>query len=133
VSDIRFTPSQDGDQTLSSKKLNVSTTADGYKISGKDATTNSDGSIHWELSETIRLPVYDRYASSLTFEFGSSPVPFVDGTEAVAVLWFQDLVDDEEEEVRIPVVKSKDLKTLRQNVCLRWLDASRGSSFSDAQ
>jgi hypothetical protein len=36
--------------------------------------------------------------------------------KALAVLWLQELVDDEERVIRIPVLKSKDLKQLRQNV-----------------
>lgn len=36
--------------------------------------------------------------------------------KALAVLWLQELVDDEERVIRIPVLKSKKLKQLRQNV-----------------
>lgn len=36
--------------------------------------------------------------------------------KALSVLWLQELVDDEERAIRIPVLKSKNLKQLRQNV-----------------
>lgn len=35
--------------------------------------------------------------------------------EAFAVLWLQDLVDDEPKEIRIPIIQGKDMSTLRQN------------------
>ena len=37
-------------------------------------------------------------------------------TKALAVLWLQELVDDEERDIRIPLLVGKDLKQLRQNV-----------------
>ncbi|KAG8772899.1 hypothetical protein FRC12_002832 [Ceratobasidium sp. 428] len=36
--------------------------------------------------------------------------------DAVAVLWLKDIPDDEETEIRVPVVVGKDLRQLRQNV-----------------
>jgi hypothetical protein len=96
------------------------------------ATTHDDGSVNWDLDEMIRLPVYDRYASSLTFELGSSGLPLVaGGPDAIAVLWLQDLVDDEEEELRIPLITGKDLKNLRQQV--RWLAASKSSDLTTSR
>ena len=36
--------------------------------------------------------------------------------QGTAILWLKDLVDDEEQEVEIPLLVAKDLRQLRQNV-----------------
>jgi hypothetical protein len=64
------------------------------------------------------VAVYSRFQSVLTIQAMGSAVLGVLGSEAKAlsVLWLQELVDDEERSIRIPVLKSKNLKQLRQNV-----------------
>ena len=84
----------------------------------KDADV-SNGTISWEM-ETLRLPIYSRYQSSLVFELGKSggplsPIGVGVKPEAMAVLWLQDLTDDVEQEVKLPLVVTSDPKTLRQN------------------
>lgn len=67
------------------------------------------------------LAVYSRFQSVLTIQAMGSAHLGILGSEAkaLAVLWLQELVDDEERVIRIPVLKSKNLKQLRQNVSPR--------------
>lgn len=77
----------------------------------------------WKLNEpAIRLPVYLRYSSALVFAIGSSSGMMGIGgnVEAVGNLMCSDLLDNEHQEVKVPIVKGKDLKILRQNVSHRW-------------
>ncbi|CAE6468691.1 unnamed protein product [Rhizoctonia solani] len=73
----------------------------------------SEGVVSYNI-EKLRLPVYSRYASSCVFEFGGGGI-MGRVPDAIAVLWLKDLVDDEETDVRIPVVVGKDIRQLRQN------------------
>lgn len=73
-------------------------------------------SILWNV-DCLRLPVYNRYSASLTFEIGGS-LAIAGGRqpEALAVLWLQDLVDNEETDIVLPVVMGRNLRHLKQNV-----------------
>lgn len=118
ASDVRFEPEPDFSEGLGSKKLEIMTSLDSHVISSRHATQDGQN-IVWQLNEQhIRLPIYMRYATSLVFTVGpSTSVMGIGGKpDAVGSLMFQDLVDDEEQEVRVPVVVGKDLKTVRQNV-----------------
>ncbi|KIO34237.1 hypothetical protein M407DRAFT_3653 [Tulasnella calospora MUT 4182] len=77
------------------------------------AVDSATGKLTWEFDQ-LRLPVYTRYASSVYFEFGTGGL-FDRKPDAIAVLWLNDVVDDQETMVEIPVVVGKDLKQLRQN------------------
>jgi len=71
--------------------------------------------------DKLRLPVYSRYQSSICFGIGKGggPLSFMgigDKPDAVAVLWMQDLTDDIEQDVQIPVFVSDDIENLKQNV-----------------
>lgn len=66
------------------------------------------------------MPVYSRYRSSVVFEIGKgdgvlSTLGVKKVPEAIAVLWLQDLTDDIEQEVKLPVLVGENLGTLRQN------------------
>lgn len=100
---------------LKSQTLVVSTTDSTEKIGS--AETNGDNSHMTWNTEMVRLPVYSRYASSLTFDIGYKAGfgPLKGQAAALAVQWLQDLPDDEEVEIKIPILMSNDLKTLRQN------------------
>jgi len=108
--------SVEGSTVVGSKaqKLIIATT-DSREITPANQATAQNGRLTWQLNSALRLPVYSRHASSLTFEIG---------TNALAVLWLKDMVDDEEADVRIPVVTAKDLKQLRQNVLTDFTEKS---------
>jgi hypothetical protein len=75
-----------------------------------------DSKVRWNV-DCLRLPVYNRYSSSLTFDIGGGTSITSGSTpEAIAVLWLQDLVDDEETPIELPVVVGKNIKQLKQNV-----------------
>ena len=96
---------------LMTKSLVLSTTDSTEKIPKSMAEGASDSEVIWNLEDTLRLPVYSRYNTALTFQFGSASNP-----AALASLWLKDLPDDEEQRIKIPVIIGKELKQLRQNV-----------------
>jgi hypothetical protein len=78
-----------------------------------------DGSTVTWGGEEIFLPVYSRYQSNVVFEFGNSGIRQVVGKgkpEAIAVMWLQDLTDNVEGEVELPVIVGPNFGNLRQNV-----------------
>lgn len=116
-------------------KLTVKTT-DSTAVIPKKAAEVHGSEIYWDL-ENVRLPVYTRYASSVVFELGShggvANLLKKAGPDAIAVLWLQDLTDDVEQEVKLPIFVGDDLTNLRQNAindftakhhtfrCVGWL------------
>jgi hypothetical protein len=114
LSDITVTPEPHSSGKFPSRptKLHVSTTDSTEVISPKSASLSNDA-LSYNI-EKLRLPVYSRYASSCVFEFGGGGIMGA-APDALAVLWLKDLVDDEEMDVRVPVVVGKDLRQLRQN------------------
>ncbi|KZT59170.1 hypothetical protein CALCODRAFT_516259 [Calocera cornea HHB12733] len=96
----------------------VASTTDSTEVIPKSEAVLKSNSVSWTFDEKVRLPVYSRYASSLVFEVGGGGVSVTGGNspDAVAVLWLQELEDDKEVDVRIPVVTGKDIKSLKQNV-----------------
>ncbi|THV04792.1 hypothetical protein K435DRAFT_961790 [Dendrothele bispora CBS 962.96] len=109
-----------------SNKLVVSTTDSTETLpASPSANTEAGADVTWDLEkEKLRLPVYNRYSASLTFEVGSGSViaglgpgrKSKNGPQALAMLWLKDLVDDEEVEVELPVIAGDDLRQVRQNV-----------------
>jgi hypothetical protein len=97
------------------KKLLLSTTDSKERVPASVGVVENS-SILWKV-DRLRLPVYNRYSSSLAFEIGGSS-GIVGGRhpEALAVLWLKDLVDNEETDIDLPVVMGRNLKHLRQNV-----------------
>lgn len=64
-----------------------------------------------------RLPVYDRYSSSLTFDFGGGSKfgPIGGKPDAIAVFPLSEIVDDEATELEIPILAGENLGTLKRN------------------
>jgi len=118
LSDIHFEPAGESGKTIDADKLKISTSDASYKVPAKQAKKDGQ-SITWTMKEDmIRLPVYERYSSSLVFEVdpGTKILGIGSEADAVACLWFQDLVDDEEVDIRIPLVTGKSILILRENV-----------------
>ncbi|QRV98489.1 C2 domain-containing protein [Ceratobasidium sp. AG-Ba] len=115
LDDIIITPEPNSSHKLSKMptKLTISTTDSTENIPPKSAAL-SEGRTSYSI-DMLRLPVYSRYASSCVFEFGGGGI-MGSAPDAIAVLWLKDLIDDEETEIRVPIVVGKDLKQLRQNV-----------------
>lgn len=100
------------DASFASKRLVLRTTDDVEKIP-RSAARQDGGDIIWALgkgdeNEECRLPVYNRYASALVFDIGGTK------PDAIAVLWLQDIADDEEQEVELDIMEGKDLDKLSQ-------------------
>jgi hypothetical protein len=114
VSDIKLESTDQFD--FKTKKLSISTTEDEYKAPSSSAQV-VNGDVTWDLPvEKVRLPVYNRYASAVLFEIGSGGIgPLGADSDFVAMAWLQDIPDDEETPIRIPVLKSSKLQQLRQN------------------
>ena len=101
-----------------SARLRVVTSESTEVLSKNDADV-SGNTVRWDL-DVLRLPVYNRYQSSVIFEIGKgggalSAVGITSKPEAIAVLWMQDLTDDIEQEVKLPVLMGKNIQNLRQN------------------
>lgn len=103
----------------SAAKLRVVTSESSEVLAKKEAEV-SGNTVKWDMDK-LRLPVYERYGSSIVFEMGQAnkAMALVPGIaakpDAIAVLWLQDLTDDTEQEVKIPLLVGKDLDNLRQN------------------
>lgn len=113
---IRIEPTPEFSDGFSTKKLEICTTDDSYKVP-TSAARAENGAVFWDPPvEKVRLPVYNRYSSAVVFEIGSGGIgPLGADCDFLAVCWFKDLPDDEETQVRLPVIKSPHLKVLRQN------------------
>jgi len=98
------------------KKLTVSTSDESYKAPSSSATV-AGANVHWDLPvDKVRLPVYNRYSSAVVFEIGSGGVGLIgQDSDYVAVAWLKDVPDDEEYELRVPVIRSDKLAQIRQN------------------
>lgn len=99
-------------------RLRIVTNESSVELSKKDASV-SGNTVNWE-NDQFRMPIYNRYASNCVFEIGKgdgmlSTLGVKKTPEAIAVLWLQDLTDDVEQEVKLPVLIGKDMATLRQN------------------
>ncbi|SGY31845.1 BQ5605_C002g01266 [Microbotryum silenes-dioicae] len=117
TSNIKVEPIEGVDFDFKAKKIVLSTLEAKQKVPGRAATVNADGSIEWDVDEDIRLPTYDRYSSALFFDYGGGFTfgPLGDKTDAYAACWLSELVDDEEKEIRVPIVIAPELERLRQN------------------
>ncbi|EKM56362.1 uncharacterized protein PHACADRAFT_172085 [Phanerochaete carnosa HHB-10118-sp] len=98
------------------KKLEICVTDDSYKVPSSAARVEN-GAVLWDPPvDKVRLPVYNRYSSAVVFEIGSGGIgPLGSGCDFMAACWFKDVPDDEETQIRVPVIKSPHLKQLRQN------------------
>lgn len=118
VSDVRFTSTNPSLFDAQATRLRVVTSEQVEVLPKKEADVQGH-TISWEM-DMLRLPVYARYQSSVVFEIGKTGGPLsVVGVgvkpDAIAVLWMQDLTDDIEQEVKLPVLVSDNIENLRQN------------------
>ncbi|THG95827.1 hypothetical protein EW026_g5890 [Hermanssonia centrifuga] len=113
---IRVEPTPGFSEGFDTKKLEICTTDDSYKVPSSAAQVEN-GLVSWDPPvEKVRLPVYNRYSSAVVFEIGSGGIgPIGQDCDFLAVCWFKDIPDDQETSIRIPVLKGKNLKQLRQN------------------
>lgn len=113
--DVKIDSENQSSFALSKQALVVSTTDSTEKI-GSATVDGDNAQISWNV-DTVRLPVYSRYSSSLTFEIGAKSGfgPLKGQPSALAILWLQDIPDDETVDVKLPIIVSKDLRQLRQN------------------
>jgi hypothetical protein len=97
------------------KSLRISTSEQSFKAPTRAEPLEGSG-LTFQIPETgVRLPVYSRYSSACLFEMSSGNGFVGSKPDLVAAFWLRDIVDGEEEEIRIPVLKSSKLKVLRQN------------------
>jgi len=108
LSDITATGLND---SFGLKQLVLRTSDDKEKIP-RSAARQLGGDIVWALGkgddEERRLPVYHRFASALVFDIGGNK------PDAVAVLWLQDIPDEEVTDVELDIIAGKDLQQLSQ-------------------
>ncbi|PWY97616.1 hypothetical protein BCV70DRAFT_208454 [Testicularia cyperi] len=101
----------EADEDLKKKKIKVSTGDDTQKIyPGQDIPDDQD--------TLVRLPVYDRYSSLLTFDLGGGGLsigPLGGKPDAVAVCALRDLADGEIEELELDIMAGDNLGTLKRN------------------
>lgn len=100
-------------------RLRIVTNEETEVMQKKEATVEGDN-ITWEMDQ-VRLPIYHRYQGSVVFDIGKSGGALsamglkAAAPDAIAVLWLQDLTDDVEQEVKLPVIVGENLENLRQN------------------
>lgn len=99
-------------------RLRIVTSESTENVPKKEANV-SGNKIDWEIDQ-LRMPIYSRYQSSVVFEIGKgkdgvlSTLGVKKVPEAIAILWLQDLTDDVEQEVKLPVLMGPHLANLRQ-------------------
>ncbi|CAO1617178.1 unnamed protein product [Sympodiomycopsis kandeliae] len=110
------------DAKLRAKKIRASTGDDTVKLRAGQGepfpTTESQASgDDGEDTAVARIPLYDRYSSSLTFDFGGGGGfgPIGGKPEAIAVFPLAQIADDEVEEIDIPILAGDNLGTLKRN------------------
>ncbi|CAO1613689.1 unnamed protein product [Parajaminaea phylloscopi] len=88
---------------------------DTSSASAQTASTGADDDD--DLEAVARLPVYDRYSSSLTFDFGGGAKigPIGGKPDAIAVWPLSKLVDDEVMDIEVPILAGENLGTLKRN------------------
>lgn len=112
LSPITLNINSDNDFQPHPTKL-IAFTSDSKESLPASIAETTDNGITWNI-DGLRLPVYNRYSSSLNFELGKSSV-WDHKPDAIAVLWLSKVEDDEEIDVEVPVIVGRDLRLLRQN------------------
>ncbi|PWN20617.1 hypothetical protein BCV69DRAFT_282835 [Microstroma glucosiphilum] len=107
------------DSTLNRASVHVRTLVGQVKISSRRAHSSGEGDIEWPLPSSepyLRIPARRRYCAPFLFEFrklnalGRKPIV------AAAGMWMQDLPDDEEIHLSLPIFKgAPDLHRFLQN------------------
>lgn len=124
--EINILPEHQQSFNLKDRTVTVSTTDSTEKVPSK-LSEGDDSRITWDIDQ-LRLPVYSRYNTALTFQIGSTGVGPLAKPKALASLWLKELEDDVEKEIKIPVVIGKDLKTLKLNALNE--NAHKGHDFT---
>jgi len=128
VEDVAFTIDSNKSDLFEAKAARLRVvTSEKVEVLPKKESNISGNTLQWDMDK-LRLPVYSRYQSSVIFEIGKTggilaPLGVGVKPDAIAVLWMQDLTDDIEQEVKIPVLvageggdkKITGLENLRQN------------------
>ncbi|EPQ29947.1 uncharacterized protein PFL1_02619 [Pseudozyma flocculosa PF-1] len=102
---------ESADPKLQSKKIKVSTGDDTQRIAPSQEVPDGADAL-------VRLPVYDRYSSMLTFDIGGGGLslgPIGGKPEAVAVFALRDLGDDEVADLELDLLAGDNLGTLKRN------------------
>lgn len=100
----------EGDEKLKSKKIKVSTGDDTQKIyPGEPVPDNAE--------TLVRLPVYDRYSTMLTFDIGSGVGigPLGGKPDAVAAVSLADHADGETVDLELDIMAGENLHCLKRN------------------
>lgn len=113
LSDVRIEVDSAHTGKLEGDALSIGNTEHSAKVSGK-LCSKEGSTLAWSIDESVRVPIYSRYQSAVHFNIGGGGMTG-GGPSAFASLWLQDVVDDEEKEIRIPLLQSKNAKQLRQN------------------
>ncbi|KAK4688253.1 hypothetical protein P7C73_g1870, partial [Tremellales sp. Uapishka_1] len=116
---LELDPSSPSSFDAKATRLRVVTSESTEVLSKKEAEVEGS-TVSWSF-DTLRMPVYSRYQSSVIFEIGKasgalSALGISSKPDAIAVLWMQDLTDDIVQDVQIPVLVGPNLKNLRMNV-----------------
>lgn len=101
----------EGDESLKSKKIKVSTGDDTQKIRPGEEVPE-------DAKALVRLPVYDRYSSLLTFDLGGGGIsvgPLNAKPDAIAVAALRDIPDGEVVELELDLMAGSNLGTLKRN------------------
>ncbi|CED85542.1 Ca2-dependent lipid-binding protein CLB1/vesicle protein vp115/Granuphilin A, contains C2 domain [Phaffia rhodozyma] len=96
------------------KFLRLATHDTTEKLSKKEATVEGTR-ITWDI-ESIRLPVFNRFQTNLSFQFlESRSLGVGKKLNGISSLWLQELVDRETRQVRLPIIIGENIVQLRQN------------------
>lgn len=98
-------------------KIKARTKVSKGKFKAAGSSESAEGGCVWKAKHChpLRLAVRKRYSSCLVLEFHSKASLVGDKIVAFAILWLQDLIDEEEKTVRLKVFKG-DLKRAEVNV-----------------
>jgi len=92
--------------------VSLSTPTDSDGFSKRDANDSSDG-VEWVEEKPLELVVRERYSKALSVVFKSTGL--LSEKKAMAVLWMQDLVDNEDKVVDVPLWRMDNFDRLKQN------------------
>lgn len=106
-----------GDDTQRLRPGKASDSSTHHGAAGDVSSVSAASSNGDDVEAVARLPVYDRYSSSLTFDFGggSKIGPIGGKPDAIAVWPLAKLVDDEIMDLEIPILAGENLGTLKRN------------------
>ena len=113
LSDVKVEVDESHADKLEDDQLVIGNSESTNRVPGK-VSTKEGSTIVWNVDPNIRVPIYSRYQSAVHFNVGGGGM-FSGGVEVFASLWLQDIPDDEEHEIHIPLIHAKNPKRLRQN------------------